>query len=220
MAHNPPSMRVEVHCVERPKTIFGGWLFSLGWVGLVGGMMVMMRGRENRLPVWIILWLFAIAGAALLAATVWMTWGRVRFGNVRLWLDDPVLRRGGPLSASLVLPSRAPDANFVTATLTCLRCTMQGGHGSPMYGEQPLRSWSTRFPLRQTAGGSTAELHFTIPEDKPATDMPGETDHGSVGVVGFVPHMVRNHDYFAWVLRVEVDVPGVDLVRNYRLFVK
>ena len=214
MTDEESSTRLEVICVESPDAIIGGWLVTLIILGFVGGALVLMWEVETDVVPWIIFSAFAAIGLFMLASAIRTTWGRFKFGNVRLWLENPLLERGGHLIATVTIPSRLREADFVMATLACKHCQRYPNDGN--YVEDPVWRLPRRFPLRRDGGAIKADFDFKIPVNSPATNLPGETHHGDSGG-GF--RVSSGESYYAWELKVEVDVPGLDLERTYRIFV-
>ena len=211
-------MRVEVQSAERPKTIAYALVFTLAWCGITG--IVVYGTIHQPPPVWVmvVVGLFAVVGLALLVACVWLSIEYLKFGRVLLSLNEPSLATGGTLSAVVNLPSRVSTAHVINATLACVRCVWEKGQSRhAMYREEDVWAKTSLFPIRSRPASTSAELRFDIPAGQPVTDLPGEEDHGSAGVMGMRPEIVVDHGYHAWVLRIHVDVDGVDLRRAFRL---
>jgi hypothetical protein len=185
----------------RIKAIAGGSaaaaliIFAAIWNAVVIGVAVLCSQREdlNRIPLWISLAVFALAGLFLIGLAVYFAVQGRKFerGVFQMRRVPGIL--GGSLEGTVQLPRELPPDVEVNIELTCESISGTG------------RNSMTRCLFQNSAsmraGAGQLPVLFEIPPDLPPSDNP---DH-------------RGTTRIHWWLKTKASVPGVDYADTFEV---
>ena len=193
---------------ENKRSLALQWLIVVIWLAVCAGASVATyrKGAEN-VPLWVLIVLGAMSLFALLVlwGLVNQTIGMARFGAIALDVLTPGTI-GGRYAAAMKLPGSARSASVLGAELACLHVHWQktnDGESSHRI-EKELHRERREFPIQWAGDYGQVHLQFSIPSGLPHSDD-GEPDDEEDPAKGF---------HF-WQIKIDANVPGVDLARTY-----
>ena len=199
---------------ERPAKLVMSWVFAAIWNGLVGVFWyLLLSGAEGEGEDWVayvVLGIFTPIGLAILYWCVKLTLSAMRFGLIPLQLKPATAGSQRMLTARLQVP-RKDVLTIISAKLICYTVRwerVRNSKGGSSISQSKTENWSSglqRIPVRP---GSSMDISITIPPYLPATTAALNA--------GFT-RVELDSDYYAWLLEITADVPGVDLYRSYEV---
>lgn len=198
---------------EDREGLAGYWMLSVFWLLMVGTQDYYFATLPYRVHVQ--LWLVAVlcfmtlVGFGLLALAVWKTLQKAKFGTAELQLAAHAAP-GGSLSARLLMPPSANEAEALFGELVATRLTIRIEAGEERPEAVDVWSQKRNFPVHRDGRRRYAALRFDLPPDAPPTTVPA---HG----------LVRSYEpgeYVYWQLKVTAVLSGVDFARTFDIRVK
>lgn len=201
-----PKDDLNVESVEDGQGVVGTWTSCLLYCAFSFGFFYYALTQWREPAAILISGFFAAWGVVYIVVAIRHTIGRATFGDVKLLLERPQPSIGGRITGSLTVPQSAMRASTLVAELSCEKETFGGGDKGDTMTET-IWCGKHAFPLRRKPGGGSAAIAIDIPANlEPTTARPEWVTWSS----GQPPKI-----FWSWMLRVTVDLPGVDLDRSY-----
>lgn len=217
---------------QNPKSIGFMWIFAVLWCSVSFPVFWMFAIQARQVVPGIVSGLFAAFGLIILFFTAKATLEYVKFGQVDLTLDgEPAV--GRDFGATIRLPA-SPALTKLTAELACVQLISdRDTQGKAIIREADAWTLKQEFPVRRGAAGAYAALRFDVPADRPPTTTAEDIgldetqmkeafkdfDLAKFRALHTIAARAQARGSYRWELRVQADVPGIDLDRTFKLHV-
>ncbi len=176
------------------------WGFAIFWnlitaPGLLAFSDELNKGNQM---IWFVL-LFPLAGIYLIGMAIHKTLDWRRFGQMKVRLEPYPGAIGGDVAGSIHLSTPLPAGTPIKVSLDCVRHYSHGKNSS----QSIVWQHNGLFEPMQSSRSTTVQFLFEVPADLPQSS----TTNTSTG----------SSSYHVWTLRVNAELPGVDLVRQIEL---
>jgi len=199
---------------ERPAKLVQNWIGVVIFDGLIGLFWyLILSGTKGEGDIWVayvVLGIFTPFALYYLYWCIKITLSALRFGLIPLQLQPATGDSQRLLKARLPVPRQDVLTN-IGAKLICYTVRwerVRTAKGGTSISKSKKENWSSalqRIPVRP---GGSMEIAIAIPPYLPATTTTLNASSGAVTL---------DSDYFAWLLEITADVPGVDLYRSYEV---
>jgi len=192
---------------ENKRSLALEWFMVLVWVAVCAAASgVLYRRGTETVPLWvlIVLGVMSLFGVLLLWGLAHRTISMAKFGAIALDILAPAAI-GGRFVAALKVPPAARAASVLGAELACLHVRWQrtNDRESSNRIEKELHRERREFRIEWAGDHGQVHLQFAIPPGLPHSD--GDEQDEEDPAQGF---------HF-WRLKIDANVPGVDLARTY-----
>jgi hypothetical protein len=178
--------------------VVGVWLICIFWNGIswaAAAFVLMDVFADNGSHAALLVLLFPAVGLLLLAAAVYVTIGRMKYGHSELRLGSMPIWIGGRLQGEALLRGAVTQVSEVQLGLCCVRSVTHGAGKSrhtdktTLWKAEQVQTAEPAFDGR----GLTVAVDFAIPQECSPWD---DSD---------------SNDKVEWNLNVKADVPGVNV---------
>lgn len=180
-------------------TMWTLWIFAVLW-NLISSPGLFVFSREMAKQNWpaLFILLFPVVGIWLLYKAVQATLRWRRFGALTLTLAPYPGAIGGTVSGTIEVPERFRAAQQVRVAMTCIHRRTSGSGKNRSTTETALWQDETRAQAYASARGTRLSFGFSVPPALPPSAAP-------------------SNDYVFWVIDVDANLPGVDLVSRFEV---
>jgi len=198
------------------RTWIGYWFFSLIWSGftvvIVYNLWIHPTVAKDP-PFWVHLvgGIFVLVAPLLLYQAIITTLDILKFGRVPFSMKACPASVGGIVKGFIDVNVKNTRLNSVKGRLICNRIRWRRGANNKST-RTTSEHWSyehRHIVTPQSNSRYRIEVEYDIPNDQPATTMPGS--------FGTSQRITRDKDYYQWELSISADLQGVDLNRTYSI---
>lgn len=176
------------------------WGFAIFWNLITAPALFAFTdelGKGNQM-IWFVL-LFPLAGLYLIGMAIHKTLDWRRFGQMEVRLEPYPGAIGGDVAGTIHLATPLPAGTPIKVSLDCVHHYSHGKNSS----QNIVWQHNGLFEPLQSSRSITVQFLFEVPSDLPQSST-ASTSTGS-------------SNYHVWTLRVNAELPGVDLVRQIEL---
>jgi len=203
-----------IQAEERPAKLVSNWFITLIWNGIVGVFwFLILSGAKGEGSIWVayvVLAIFTPIGLWLIYWSIKVTLSAIRFGSIPLHMNPSPDSKHRTLMASLQVP-RIHVLKTLNTKLTCYEVRWEryrDSKGRTRTSQSKKEFWRSAIQHIPVRPGSRVEISIDIPPLLPGTSVSLNAGYNTVNL---------DTDYYAWMLEVTADVPGVDLYRTYEV---